>query len=1491
VEALMAHHGTGSIDILKKSGIVILLIAAMGLLHYYAVPSKLHPEGLLALGFLILAGYTIGELAETVKLPHITGYLLAGLLLGESAATVLSTWVPGLPPPFDEGILTSAVSRQIDFLNDLALALIALTAGGELRVESLKKGVRQILGVLGGQMLLLFGVMIAFTFAISGMLPSPFALDALVGLDWMSVMALGGVLAAIALATSPAATIAVINGTRSKGPLTDTVLSVVVLKDVVVVVLFSAATALAVSVVPGAHGGGDLAAAWLEIGGAMLLGGVVGFAVHLYLQYADREIPILLFLVGLIFTTTFVSETLHFHPALVFIAAGFVAANFSPKGGELIHEVERLSLPVYVVFFALAGAALHLDTLWKVLPLAVGLVVARGLAVFVGVRLGAAASGAPDVTRTYGWMGFLSQAGLAIILADDVKNTYPGEIGEGLFALLVGGVALNEIMGPVMFQWGLSWSGEAATQKASEAPDAEGSEAPGPEPHLEQASGMAAWGVPTGSTSRELNVLVDDLGDELRRLVDDIRCGPVADLRSDGEDYLAHLKRGFLRYHRRAIVYVQNPTEGETVAAYLRRELAELGDAWRDYVLDRMASRGRAVMWDPIEVVDALDGLVGALPESRSAWVEPLTVAPRSEGFLMRLRRRGLRTRVGLRPVAREVSLRSLARFHFSGRAPGELEALVALLIDADAHLAERTGSLFATISECWEEIASASAGGKQPEEVVEMLRASRVDLSEDFEFAIQELEQVEHDAVLRCTSALSHLYRELKADVLAVGTLDLPHRKRRYGRVYNERNRGLTVLTEGLVGARQTVVSRYAALALELELIGFEGRIREAVIERVEPLARSITGRGVTQLRRVEEAAEVALAEADAAIGSSTGSGGELARQLREVMGPLSHRLSEAIESVDALRDQFGGESAVGPLIQSMLQSADGLTEWCIVPSEKADHGAWRLPEAVPTVEIPFRAIAVGFIETRMAQDLLDASRLIASRIGELRGVLAELDRVVSFNVELASTELEDRPGEAIPEATLGHVREMVIGAVGRSRTRIQRMIEPADTWATMARSEFREAVVVQLSAFRGQILDGGGVDLSRLFIGDGRGRRRLFLRAEEWTGWLPESVDQVSARLVRALGEDRVEGARQALGLPATLASDRPLHAQLAAPRPHAALPVVYRRLFSDQALEAGDLLTGRQAEVQRLRTILTGSESGTHRNVALIGAHEAGVSAVANAALRGADASTVRRIALSAPVSVSEVDEWLDEDGGASVVVLSGLKWLFSMRPGGSEPLQRWVTRLIDESRERAWVVLAEESVWRYAIRIAPLDCVFEGPLAVGPLSVEDLSAALLARHEMSGYALDIEAGDDLAWQVQNFLLRGEDREARHQQAWFRTLHEASAGVMQDALRIWLASIRSVDDQTGTIRIGPVQRPPLARLKGLSDDVQLTLVQVLRQGWMSVELYALLFRVQPNVARARLGKLAHMGLLIRHDDIYHLAAHLRSPVFRVLQARGWA
>ena len=311
----MGGHEPHNASVSRQVFIVIILIGAMIALHSFVTPSsqggdfQFDPTGMLALGFVVLASFTIGQLVEAIKLPHITGYLLAGVLFGYSLTEFLPESLV-LPAPFDRGVLHPSVIEQLGVLDSLAVALIALTAGGEMKIEALRKGFRAIVGVLSGQFLALLAAIIGFTWLIGGAVPA-LGLPGLGTLPDGSSLWVGLMLAAIAFATSPAATIAVINGANAAGPMSRTILSAVVLKDVIVVILFSIASVVALgyftSDAEGPPGGLGLYLAQ-HILGSMVLGAGLGLAMGMYLRVYGKEL--LLFLVAIIYAATLMANPL-----------------------------------------------------------------------------------------------------------------------------------------------------------------------------------------------------------------------------------------------------------------------------------------------------------------------------------------------------------------------------------------------------------------------------------------------------------------------------------------------------------------------------------------------------------------------------------------------------------------------------------------------------------------------------------------------------------------------------------------------------------------------------------------------------------------------------------------------------------------------------------------------------------------------------------------------------------------------------------------------------------------------------------------------------------------------------------------------------------------------------------------------------------------------------------------------------------------------------
>lgn len=392
----------------------------------------------LSLGFILLFAFLIGKKVKGLKVPQITGFIAAGIICG----------------PYVFKFLSVEDVKNLQLLDGLALSLIALTAGGEMRITHLKRRIRAISLILVFQTIVIIAGFVIFCLLVQPLF-SLFSEKTLIQMFVFSLL-----LGVLATATSPSTTIAVITETRARGRYADLILSTAVVKDFVVIILFAFFVSWSRFLAQPAQAFDVefLSDILLEIGGSILLGIGVGVGIILYLKYIKRDIAI--FILGVAFFTYQISQSLGYHPLMICLVAGFLAENFSSQGEKLILAIENSSLPVYVVFFAISGASLNLEALQKSWLLAIIFVVLRAVLKFSGTFIGASLAKENKGVQKQSWAGFISQAGVALGMAIIVERTFPAW-GNEFKALVLAVIAINQIIGPILLQRLLFKAGEA----------------------------------------------------------------------------------------------------------------------------------------------------------------------------------------------------------------------------------------------------------------------------------------------------------------------------------------------------------------------------------------------------------------------------------------------------------------------------------------------------------------------------------------------------------------------------------------------------------------------------------------------------------------------------------------------------------------------------------------------------------------------------------------------------------------------------------------------------------------------------------------------------------------------------------------------------------------------------------------------------------------------------------------------------------------------
>jgi len=395
-----------------------------------------------ALGFLLLAGTLMSELVEVLGIPHLTGYLGAGILAG----------------PHVLHLIDHHAVKRLEPVNTLAIALIALAGGAELRLDSLRRSLKSLLSATVFQTFLgLFGAALVFALA-----RPAFVRD----MPFMGLVGVSLLWGALAIARSPSAALGIISQTRASGPLARFSLAFIMASDVVVVTTLAIAITIARPLVePSATLSlGAFRELGHEILGSVSMGTTLGLILAAYLKTSGRQLLVVLVALG--FGATEVLRYLQFDPLLTFLVAGFVVQNLSKQGDKFIHAIEETGGVVYVVFFASAGAHLNVPLLREFWPTALLLTGSRALITYGSARLSSRVAKDEPAVRSWGFASMVSQAGVALGIAQVISRQFPS-FGSQFRDLAIACIAINEMFGPILFKFAIDRTKEAKAPTAS----------------------------------------------------------------------------------------------------------------------------------------------------------------------------------------------------------------------------------------------------------------------------------------------------------------------------------------------------------------------------------------------------------------------------------------------------------------------------------------------------------------------------------------------------------------------------------------------------------------------------------------------------------------------------------------------------------------------------------------------------------------------------------------------------------------------------------------------------------------------------------------------------------------------------------------------------------------------------------------------------------------------------------------------------------------
>jgi Kef-type K+ transport system membrane component KefB len=387
---------------------------------------------LTSLGLILLLALLAGHLVRVMRIPEVTGYLLAGMALGPSAL----------------GWLSHDNLIAIGLFSEVALGLILFSVGSIFELSVFRRIGRQVVLITG------FESILAAVVVTAGVLAQ--------GQSWQ----LASLLGAIAIATAPASTLMVVRECDSAGPLTDNLLGIIAVNNLLCIAAFSF-VASAIDLAAGFTTAGNtldtiyrsgFMLAW-QLAGSAALGCLIGILLALWSSQVTENGEMLILLAGSMLLCVGAARFLELSPLVASLAVGATMVNFADRSRHLFQTLAGTDPPFYAIFFVLAGAELNPQLIPAIGGIGLTYLLGRAAGKFVGASMAARWLRLQPTVRRYLGFGLLAQAGLAVGLTLTINARYP-EWAATVSAVVLGSVVVYEMIGPISTRFALMQAGE-----------------------------------------------------------------------------------------------------------------------------------------------------------------------------------------------------------------------------------------------------------------------------------------------------------------------------------------------------------------------------------------------------------------------------------------------------------------------------------------------------------------------------------------------------------------------------------------------------------------------------------------------------------------------------------------------------------------------------------------------------------------------------------------------------------------------------------------------------------------------------------------------------------------------------------------------------------------------------------------------------------------------------------------------------------------------
>ena len=1478
-----------------------------------------HPW-MVAVGVMVLVAYAAGEALRNLGLPALLGWIGVGILLGPSLGALL-------PIEYPFALITDEVIEALALVQVLIVGVIGMLAGAKLRIADLAGQVRLPLQLTGAFLLVVVPLTMAAVLVVGQLFPNQLAF--LVDQPASTQITIALFFGVLAFGLAPSVTLALLQDLRSRGPMSTVVLGTVVVAEFALFVLFALVLSVGRSVAAYDVFSATalleaLPAVVVELGISMALGGVLAIVVAIYLRYVRRE-PLIFVLVALV-VGYFGVAAVDAEPLLTFLVAGLFVQNATEQGDLLAKVLERIALPVFVIYFATLAAGIDLAGTLSYLPLVFALVVARCVGLYWGARWASRKAVRENHLYEYLRTSFFSQDAVVLVLAGVVAHpAEPFGWGAQFQSVIVATVVAYLVVGPILLKLALDRSGE--TRKARRSLQ-------GGDDGEELGKRSLKW----------LQQMTE--GTELARRLDEpdfddawLR-GHVGDLR---EELLARGSRLFCGPPREQLQGICTELEDVRSVVEVQTEgLHELVEKIRtgaetEQVMEQARGLQKNYARQMIPVVERIEAISGVAISSQQLeeFFRTLRTVQDQQSLYRIERETGLdestpddpvwlrvfkavqRLRVRwMGPGLRTVPVGKLWRYHVELALPIELarrtpevvvynekfwNRLWRHLQGIDVFWDELIEGITRSDEELQEEAQSLRQQGRSPEEVRAKRKERRIErFFEEFRQEQDELAvMAEKGARLlefRFSEALVGCYTRFLDATARAGTIYLPRFRYRAAARFGQGRRAERRVVDRLRRQEAVVAGYRGWIRLDHEVATFE-QWSNLFGNQIGDVVESALGGDWWQ--RLVDFAHTCHSRAGE-LGELKGEDAD--RQELEAIYDNELRPEIAAfrqEQEDLLGSLHRGE-ATRTILNQIEERLERLPRMVSVLSGTPEEMV--LASVDQQYELPLHrwmALRVGHeMGLRIAEFNDRAGQRIERRLTLLSGV----EQALEFNLVTAQKGESDLAGGQPP-------LEMARQGLTRAHQLVDAYLDGAVTdtdeltdWLSQELSDLVSAAVEPIE--QRQI---GAIErrLARL---EGRS---LVGRGENWLTGALEPVSKIRSQLrgrVADRSSDWMASIRQAVVEKVEEVDDVQIRKMLYADRPvcHPEVPPVYRRLFVPMPLDIPDFYRHRSDLEERILQTVQHFFDGRPHALLISGEAGGGKRTVVRHLIPGRIYAVEGRLTREQVASLSLAtterteeaictricEELLDiarchrfrdlsaalrrGDPKRRIIVVEQPERVFLRTEEGLDLARRFFELVSTTSEQVLWVIVMNRAAQKFLKTHLELGTYFTHHEQIGPLSAAELERLVLARHQVSGFDLEFEQPQMAVTHRLRQPLFGPAARQIARRVFFERLAIRSGQNPRTALLLWLQHLRCDPLDDSKIVVQPIASSNGELLAQATIGHKLLLASLSLHQTLSLQELSQILREPPEQLHRELEYLSRLGMveiLPEATDVYRL------------------